>query len=128
MGALFVRRSKQQQVLSQNQNEPHPSALYCKHPTRLQFNNQGFHLQRNDQMKLHALLFAVGAISTMANNTSQKSPDRLIRRLPFLGLVREIVQNLKSDLLFQGSAVLALQDAAEAYLVGCLEDTTASRM
>ncbi|GMI39256.1 hypothetical protein TeGR_g13426 [Tetraparma gracilis] len=31
--------------------------------------------------------------------------------------------DFKTDLRFQGSAVLALQEAAEAYLVGLFEDT-----
>ncbi|KAF1324779.1 histone H3, partial [Globisporangium splendens] len=47
----------------------------------------------------------------------------LIRKLPFQRLVREIAQDFKTDLRFQGSAVLALQEAAEAYLVGLFEDT-----
>ncbi|KAL2629018.1 hypothetical protein R1flu_013704 [Riccia fluitans] len=38
-------------------------------------------------------------------------------------LVREIAQDFKTDLRFQSSAVLALQEAAEAYLVGLFEDT-----
>ena len=38
-------------------------------------------------------------------------------------LVREIAQDYKTDLRFQSSAVLALQEAAEAYLVGLFEDT-----
>jgi histone H3 len=43
---------------------------------------------------------------------------------PFQRLVREIAQDFKTDLRFQGSAVLALQEAAEAYLVvGLFEDT-----
>ena len=54
---------------------------------------------------------------------SQKSTDLLIRRLPFQRLVREIVQEFKSDLRFQTSAVQAIQEAAEAYLVGLFEDT-----
>merc|ERR1719149_594351 len=37
--------------------------------------------------------------------------------------LREIPQDFKTDLRFQGSAVLALQEAAEAYLVGLFEDT-----
>ena len=53
----------------------------------------------------------------------QKSTDLLIRKLPFQRLVREIAQDFKTDLRFQGSAVLALQEAAEAYLVGLFEDT-----
>lgn len=47
----------------------------------------------------------------------------LIRKLPFQRLVREIAQDYKTDLRFQSSAVLALQEAAEAYLVGLFEDT-----
>lgn len=49
--------------------------------------------------------------------------DLLIRKLPFQRLVREISQEFKSDLRFQAQAVLALQEAAEAYLVGLFEDT-----
>ena len=54
----------------------------------------------------------------------QKSTELLIRKLPFQRLVREIAQDLtKTDLRFQGTAILALQEAAEAYLVGLFEDT-----
>ena len=38
-------------------------------------------------------------------------------------LVKEIAQDFKTDLRFQAKAVEALQDAAEAYLVGLMEDT-----
>ncbi|KAK9292493.1 hypothetical protein L1049_020466 [Liquidambar formosana] len=38
-------------------------------------------------------------------------------------LVREIAQDFKTDLRFQSHAVLALQEATEAYLVGLFEDT-----
>ena len=37
--------------------------------------------------------------------------------------MRETAQEYKSDLKFQAQAVLALQEAAEAYLVGLFEDT-----
>ena len=53
----------------------------------------------------------------------QKSTDLLIRRLPFQRLVREIAQEFKTDLRFHESALQALQEAAEAYLVGLFEDT-----
>lgn len=53
----------------------------------------------------------------------QKSNELLIRKLPFQRLVREIAQNFKSDLHFQSHSVFALQEAAEAYLVGLFEDT-----
>ena len=38
-------------------------------------------------------------------------------------LVKEIAQDFKTDLRFQAKVVEALQDAAEAYLVGLMEDT-----
>ncbi|KAF6140711.1 hypothetical protein GIB67_035138 [Kingdonia uniflora] len=53
----------------------------------------------------------------------QKSTELLIRKLPFQRLVREIAQDFKTDLRFQSHAVLALQEAAVAYLVGLFEDT-----
>ncbi len=53
----------------------------------------------------------------------QKTTDLLIRKLPFQRLVREIAQEYKGDLRFQSQAVLALQEAAEAYMVGLFEDT-----
>ncbi|MQL90168.1 hypothetical protein Taro_022745, partial [Colocasia esculenta] len=53
----------------------------------------------------------------------QKSTELLIRKLPFQRLVREIAQDFKTDLRFQSTAVSALQEAAEAYLVGLFEDT-----
>ena len=48
----------------------------------------------------------------------------LIRKLPFQRLVREIAyQDFKGELRFQSTAILALQEAAEAYLVGLFQDT-----
>ncbi|KAH7415562.1 hypothetical protein KP509_14G052300, partial [Ceratopteris richardii] len=51
------------------------------------------------------------------------STELLIRRIPFQRLVREIAQDLKTDLRFESHAVLALQEAAEAYLVSLFEVT-----
>ncbi|KAM0002189.1 putative transcription factor Hap3/NF-YB family [Helianthus debilis subsp. tardiflorus] len=58
-----------------------------------------------------------------ARKKYQKSTELLIRKLPFQRLVREIAQDFKTDLRFQSSAVAALQEASEAYLVGLFEDT-----
>lgn len=52
-----------------------------------------------------------------------QSTELLIRKLPFQRLVREIAQDFKTDLRFQSSAVMALQESAEAYLVSLFEDT-----
>jgi histone H3 len=53
----------------------------------------------------------------------QKSTEMLIRKRPFNRLVREIAQGMHSDLRFQERAIMALQEASEAYLVGLFEDT-----
>ena len=53
----------------------------------------------------------------------QRSTDLLLRKLPFQHLVRDIAQQSKTDLRFQSAAIAALQEAAEAYLVGLFEDT-----
>ncbi|VDL27024.1 unnamed protein product [Hymenolepis diminuta] len=53
----------------------------------------------------------------------QKSTELLIRKVPFQRLVRELTQSFRLDLRFQSAAIGALQEAAEAYLVGLFEDT-----
>ncbi|KAI7732501.1 hypothetical protein M8C21_024220, partial [Ambrosia artemisiifolia] len=64
-----------------------------------------------------------GTVALREIRKYQKTTELLIRKAPFQRLVREIAQALKSDLRFQSHAVLALQEAAEAYLVGLFEDT-----
>lgn len=53
---------------------------------------------------------------------AEKSTDLLIRKLPFQRLVREIAQGFRSDLRFQSTAILVIQEAAEAYLTGLFAD------
>lgn len=60
---------------------------------------------------------------TLHRSRYQKSTELLIRKLPFQRLVREIAQDFKTDLRFQSSAIGALQESAEAYLVSLFEDT-----
>ncbi|RMX80333.1 hypothetical protein D0869_07629 [Hortaea werneckii] len=54
----------------------------------------------------------------------QKSTELLIRKLPFQRVVREIAEvgNIPG-LRFQSSAIGALQEAVEAYLISMFEDT-----
>ncbi|KAG8826061.1 histone H3.1 [Serendipita sp. 399] len=67
--------------------------------------------------------FRPGTVALREIRRYQKSTELLIRKLPFQRLVREIAQDYKTDLRFQSSAVMALQEAAEAYLVSLFEDT-----
>merc|ERR1712091_706511 len=67
--------------------------------------------------------FRPGTVALREIRRFQKSTELLIRKLPFRRLVREIASEYRSELRFQSSAVLALQEASEAYMVGLFEDT-----
>ena len=53
----------------------------------------------------------------------QKSTELLIPKMLFLRMVREILQREHMFQLIQVGAVLALHEAAEAYLIQLMEDT-----
>lgn len=71
-------------------------------------------------MKKHRR-FRPGTVALREIRRYQKSTDLLLRKLPFQRLVREIAQEHKENLRFQSSAVLAIQEATESYLVGLFE-------
>ena len=71
-----------------------------------------------------------GTIALKQIRQYQKSTELLIRKLPFQRLVREIAGDSKiitsplcGRVRFQSTAIMALQEAAEAYLVGLFEDS-----
>ena len=64
-----------------------------------------------------------GTVALRQIRKYQKSTDLLIRKAPFLRMVKEVGYKIKSDLRWQSTAILALQEASEAYLVGLFEDT-----
>ena len=64
-----------------------------------------------------------GTVALREIRRYQKSTELLIRKLPFQRLVREIAQDFKTDLRFQSTAIMALQEASESYLVSLFEDT-----
>eukprot|EP00798_Chlamydomonas_sp_ICE-L_P027919 gene27919-biopygen8495 len=69
---------------------------------------------------------ATGPMKKPHRYSYQKSTDLLIRKLPFARLVCEIldaVSKSPGSLRLQVSAILALQESADAYLVGLFEDT-----
>ena len=69
------------------------------------------------------LRYKPGTVAFREIRKYKKSVALLIPTLPFQRLVREIAQDFKSDLRFQGSVILALQESSEAYIVGLMEDT-----
>ena len=81
------------------------------------------HEARRDGCLVRIGRFRPGVMALREIRHYQKSSALLIRKLPFQRLVREIAQDFKTDLRFQSAAILCLQEAAEAYLVGLFEDT-----
>ena len=67
--------------------------------------------------------FRPGTVALREIRKYQKSTELLIHKVPFQRLVREIASEYKTDLRWQSVAILALQEASEAYLVGLFEDT-----
>jgi histone H3 len=66
-----------------------------------------------------------GTVALREIQKFKKNTDLLIRKAPFQHLVREIVHNMsrKSDLRMQSTALLALQEAAEYFMVDIFSDT-----
>ena len=74
--------------------------------------------------------YRLGTVALKQIRQYQKSTELLIRKLPFQRLVREIAGDtdvIRSPLCgkvrFQSAAIMALQEASEAYLVGLFEDS-----
>ncbi|KAI0068535.1 histone-fold-containing protein [Artomyces pyxidatus] len=74
--------------------------------------------------------FRPGTVALREIRKYQKSTDLLLRKLPFARVVREIALDMTTDmnnyddngLRWQSSAILALQEASEAFLVHLFED------
>ncbi|KAI0774247.1 histone-fold-containing protein [Fomes fomentarius] len=74
--------------------------------------------------------FRPGTVALREIRKYQKSTELLIRKLPFSRVVREIALDMMTDMVnygdtglrWQTSAILALQEATEAFLVHMFED------
>ncbi|KAG0144166.1 hypothetical protein CROQUDRAFT_134529 [Cronartium quercuum f. sp. fusiforme G11] len=81
------------------------------------------------QEKRKSHRYRPGTVALRQIRQYQKSTDLLMRKLPFARLVREIAMDFATAtesgvaLRWQSSALLALQESAEAYLVHMFEDT-----
>ena len=66
--------------------------------------------------------FRPGIVALREIRRYQRNTELLIRKLPFQRLVREVAQDFKANLRFQSHAIMALQEASEAYLTALFED------
>jgi len=94
-------KAPRQQLATKAARRSAPSAGGCKKPHR----------------------YRPGTVALREIRRYQKSTELLIRKLPFQRLVREICDGIKEDYRWQSSAILAMQEACEQYLVSLFEDT-----
>ena len=64
-----------------------------------------------------------GTVALREIRRYQKSTELLCRKLPVSRLIREIAQDFRLELRFQASAIAALHEAMEDYIVKLFEDT-----
>lgn len=105
-------------------SRPRTAAGGVKRPHRFRPGTVALREIRRYQVRLCLSPFHELVLSGAERERKQKSTELLIRKLPFQRLVREIAQELAHDghIRFYSQALLALQEAAEAYLVNLFED------
>ena len=64
-----------------------------------------------------------GTVALREIRKLQKCSDLLLPKQPFQRLVRDIAKSCNNDLRFQSSALLGIQEAAEAFMTGLFEDS-----
>ncbi|EJD34466.1 histone H3.2 [Auricularia subglabra TFB-10046 SS5] len=70
--------------------------------------------------------FRPGTVALREIRKYQKSSELLIRKLPFQRLVREVMHEYRVGMRMQSSALNALQQAAEDYIITIFEDSNAA--
>lgn len=139
-GGELMGRSRHHPSLTDaaKRGKPRAAAVAAKEPKRRRYRpgkNQRFCLINLAPFWKHSLMFcpqtnkhtllcgSIGERALREIRRYQGSTELLIRRLPFARLVREIQMSMsRVAFRWQASAVLALQEAAEAHLVGLFED------
>jgi histone H3 len=84
---------------------------------------QALQIQSTKSVEKRPHRFRPGTVAMREIRKYQRSTDLLIRKAPFQRLVREIALDIKNDIRFQSTAILALHEASEAYLTSLFEDT-----
>ena len=66
--------------------------------------------------------YCPGTVALCKIRKYQKSTELLCRKLCVARLIREVTQDFKTDLHFQATALLAIQEAMKTWLVRLMED------
>lgn len=124
-GRTIMARTKQ--VLKRKSNGP-PRLLFGPTVVKSKNNNnsQPPTIERTVFTKVPKKMlkqrrFRPGTVALREIRKYQKSTELLIKKAPFMRLAREIALDLAPNIRFQASAVQALQEASESFLVQMLE-------
>ncbi|KAH0832492.1 histone H3 [Fonsecaea monophora] len=112
-------KAPRKQLASKAARKSAPSTGGVKKPHRYKPGTVALREIRRYQKSTELLIRYVVVTATL----EELSANNMNSKLPFQRLVREIAQDFKSDLRFQSSAIGALQESVEAYLVSLFEDT-----
>ena len=101
--------------MARTKNHPYKSLGNNKRPSRSRL------LKPQGRVR-KARKFRPGTVALMQIRRYQRSTELLIRKLPFQRLVKEVVlQMFQQQYRFQSTALLALQEASEQFLVNMFE-------
>ena len=98
---------------------PHTKAEKKRAKTQMKV---GKHTNKMTEEK-HKRRYQPGMLALCEIRKYQKSTELLIRKLPFMRLMQGIGQQFLSGIRFQGTAIMALQEASEAYLISLFKDS-----
>ena len=101
--------------MARTKNHPYNSLGNGKRPSRSRIMKPKGRLRKPRR-------FRPGTVALRQIHKYQKSTELLIRKLPFQRLVKEVVcQMFNMQYRFQSTALLALQEASEQFLVNMFE-------
>ena len=101
--------------MARTKNHPYKSLGNGKRPSRSRIMKPQGRLRKPRR-------FRPGTVALRQIRKYQKSTELLIRKLPFQRLVKEVVcQMFNMQYRFQSTALLALQEASEQFLVNMFE-------
>ena len=109
------RRHDTEDIMARTKNHPYKSLGSGKRPARSRLLKPRGRIRK-------ARRFRPGTVALMQIRKYQRSTELLIRKLSFQRLVKEVVlQMFQQQHRFQSTALLALQEASEQFLVRMFE-------
>ncbi|CEP63920.1 centromeric DNA-binding histone H3-like protein CSE4 LALA0_S09e05468g [Lachancea lanzarotensis] len=124
--ALTLLQKSRQQRLLLHRNEDRRRYVTAEEPSRLESPQPAVVTKVVGRRKSSTKRYRPSDMALQEIRKYQRSTDLLISKMPFARLVKEVTDQFTTEeqqLRWQTMAIMALQEASEAYLVGLLEHT-----